>query len=129
MTSSTEDHLSPRGGPRADGRPDQGATVLRPGEGGLPPTAVLGARATVLQVSSSFCAPCAGARTVARHVAETTPGVRHVELDVAGHEELAATLQIRSTPTVLVLDPSGRVRTRLDGVPRLAWLRDAVENL
>lgn len=117
MTAMTEDE------------PGHGATVLRPGEAGLPTAAVLGELATVLQVSSSFCAPCAGARTVARHVAGTTPGVRHVELDVAGHEELAATLQIRSTPTVLVLDPAGRVRTRLEGVPRLAWLRDAVENL
>ncbi|MHB1065696.1 MAG: thioredoxin family protein [Georgenia sp.] len=119
MTASTQD-------PRTEDRYDDGATTLRPGTGGLPATAVLGERATVLQISSSFCAPCSGARTVARRVAETTPGVRHVELDVAGHEELAATLRIRTTPTVLVLDPAGRVRDRLEGVPRLAWLRRAV---
>ncbi|KAE8764236.1 thioredoxin family protein [Georgenia thermotolerans] len=86
----------------------------------------LGERATLLQVSSAFCAPCAGARVVARRVAETAEGVRHVEVDVAGHERLAAALQIRSTPTVLVLDGAGRVRHRVEGVPRLAWLREAV---
>lgn len=105
---------------------DDAAEALRPGESGLPATTVLGERATVLQLSSSFCAPCTGARTIARRVAETTDGVRHVELDVAGHEDLAAALEIRSTPTVLVLDAHGRVRERLEGVPRLAWLRDAV---
>ncbi|WP_418607198.1 thioredoxin family protein [Georgenia sp. SUBG003] len=52
--------------------------------------------------------------------------MRHVEVDVAGHEALAAALRIASTPTVLVLDADGVVRDRLEGVPRLAWLREAV---
>lgn len=85
----------------------------------------LGERATLVQVSSAFCAPCRAARTVLARVAEA-PGVRRVELDVAGHEALAARLDVRSTPVVLVLDADGRVRERLDGVPRLAWLRAAV---
>lgn len=99
---------------------------LRPGDLGLPAGTPLGERATVVQVSSDFCAPCRAARTVAERVAATVPGVRHVEVDVAGHEELAAALGVRSTPTVLVLDPAGAVRHRLEGVPRLAWLRAAV---
>ena len=100
---------------------------LRAVDLGLAADSPLGRRATVVQVSSAFCAPCRAARTVAERVAATVPGVRHVEVDVAGHEELAAALGIRSTPTVLVLGPSGEVRHRLEGVPRLAWLRAAVD--
>ncbi|MCK6209516.1 thioredoxin family protein [Georgenia sp. EYE_87] len=101
-------------------------TRLDAQELGLAPSG-LGERATVVQVSSAFCAPCRAARTVAARVATTAAGVRHVEVDVAGHEDLAAALQIASTPTVLVLDAAGVVRERLEGVPRLAWLRGAVE--
>ncbi|WP_240645793.1 thioredoxin family protein [Georgenia sp. SYP-B2076] len=82
-----------------------------------------------MQVSSAFCAPCRAARTVAARVAETSDGVAHVEVDVAGHEQLAAALEITSTPTVLVLDAAGHVQERLEGVPRLAWLRQVVASL
>ncbi|MPV37538.1 thioredoxin family protein [Georgenia subflava] len=105
------------------------ALVLAPPDLGLPSDAALGARATIVQVSSAFCAPCRAARTVAARVSDTMEDVLHVEVDVAGHEDLAARLQIASTPTVLILDGSGQVRRRLDGVPRLAWLRDAVSEL
>jgi len=107
-------------------RPQDAPTRLEPHQLGLPPSG-LGERATVVQVSSAFCAPCRAARTVADRVASTAAGVRHVEVDVAGHEDLAAALRIASTPTVFVLDPEGVVRERLEGVPRLAWLREAVE--
>lgn len=87
----------------------------------------LGERATLVQVSSAFCAPCRAARTVLARTAEGLPGVEHVDVDVAGHEALADRLGVRSTPVVLVLDADGTVRERLDGaVPRLAWLRQAV---
>ncbi|RPF28827.1 thioredoxin family protein [Georgenia muralis] len=90
-------------------------------------TARLGDRATIVQVSSAFCAPCRAARNVAARVAGTSDGVTHVELDVAGHEELAERLRVTATPTVLVLDRDGGVRHRLVGVPRLAWLRAGVD--
>ena len=88
----------------------------------------LGERATIVQVSSAFCAPCRAARTVAARVTGTSEGVAHLEVDVAGHEQLAERLRVTATPTVLVLDRHGRVRHRLEGVPRLAWLRTSVED-
>src|SRR5690625_5521133 len=54
----------------------------------------LGERATLLQLSSGFCAPCRAARGLLARVAETAPGVRHVDIDVAHHPELAARLTI-----------------------------------
>lgn len=86
----------------------------------------LGARATIVLVSSSFCAPCRAARAVTQRVAAGLDGVRQVEVDVAGHEALAERLEVRRTPTVVVLDPAGMPRARVEGVPRLAWLRAAV---
>lgn len=75
----------------------------------------LGERATLLQLSSAFCAPCRQTRAVLGRLAAATPGVTHVELDVADHLDLVRRLDIRRTPTVLVLDAAGRVVRRASG--------------
>lgn len=89
----------------------------------------LGARATLLQISSGFCAPCRAARGLLARVADTTAGVRHVDVDVAHDTGLAARLEIVTTPTVLLLGPGGTVLARRDGVPRLADVRELLERL
>lgn len=82
----------------------------------------LGERATLLQFSSAFCAPCRAARRVLADVAAAVPGVAHVELDAEHHLDLVRRLGVLRTPTTLVLDARGREVTRAAGVPR----RDAV---
>jgi thiol-disulfide isomerase/thioredoxin len=82
--------------------------------------APLGERATLLQFSSAFCAPCRTTRVVLEEVAGMVEGVRHVELDAESHLDLVRRLDVRRTPTVLVLDPSGLVRVRAAGAPRKA---------
>ena len=47
----------------------------------------LGERATLLQFSSAFCAPCRATRRVLADVAEVVPGVAHVEVDAEHHLE------------------------------------------
>ncbi len=89
----------------------------------------LGERATLLQISSGFCAPCRAARGLLARVAETTPGVRHLDIDVAHDTDLAARLEITQTPTVVVLDADGTVVTRYEGVPRLAAVRELLDRL
>lgn len=86
----------------------------------------LGARATVVQFSSAFCVPCRRTRQVVEHALRTEDGVTHVELDVADHLALGERLVISSTPTVLVLDATGRVRRRASAVPLLAQVRAAI---
>jgi thiol-disulfide isomerase/thioredoxin len=78
----------------------------------------LGERATLLQFSSSFCAPCRAARHVLADVAAGTDGVTHVELDVADRLDLVRLLDVRRVPTVLVLGPAGQIARRASGVPR-----------
>lgn len=88
--------------------------------------AALGARATVVQFSSTFCTPCRRTRLVVEHALRTEPGVVHVDLDVADHLVLGERLGITSTPTVLVLDARGQVRRRATGVPTLVQVRAAL---
>ena len=80
----------------------------------------LGARATLLQFSSAFCAPCRATRQLLADVAGRSDGVTHVEVDVAARLDLARQLDIRRTPTVLVLGPQGQVTRRASGQPRRA---------
>jgi thiol-disulfide isomerase/thioredoxin len=82
--------------------------------------AELGARATLVQFSSAFCAPCRATRRVLGEVAGLVPGVAHVEIDAEGHLELVRALDVVKTPTVLVLDADGRVVRRAVGQPRRA---------
>ena len=78
----------------------------------------LGSRATLLQFSSSFCAPCRAARQLLADVAARDTGVTHVEIDVADRLDLVRRLDVRRTPTVFVLGPQGQVTRRASGLPR-----------
>jgi thiol-disulfide isomerase/thioredoxin len=77
----------------------------------------LGTVATVLQISSSVCAPCRVARRVLSEVVARAEGVRHIEVDAEAHLDLVRRLDVLRTPTVLVLDADGRVVARSSGVP------------
>ena len=50
------------------------------------------AKATLLQFSSAFCAPCRAVRRVSSEVAALVPGVRHVEVDAESHLEAVRAL-------------------------------------
>ncbi|MFL6002787.1 MAG: thioredoxin family protein [Nocardioides sp.] len=84
----------------------------------LPADTRLGERATLLQFSTAFCAPCRATRRTLAEVAEVVPGVAHVEIDAEHHLELVRRLRILRTPTTLVLDADGREVSRASGAPR-----------
>jgi thiol-disulfide isomerase/thioredoxin len=90
----------------------------------------LGERATLVQFSTAFCAPCRATRRVLAEVAGMVPGVVHVEIDAEQHLDLVRALEVEATPTVLVLDAAGRVVRRAAGQPRrvdvIAALGEAV---
>jgi len=77
-----------------------------------------GERATLVQFSSAFCAPCRATRRVLGEVAGVVPGVVHVEIDAEQHLDLVRALEVVRTPTTLVLDATGAERTRAVGAPR-----------
>ncbi|MEP7092389.1 MAG: thioredoxin family protein, partial [Nocardioidaceae bacterium] len=77
----------------------------------------LGERATLLQFSSAFCAPCRATRRVLDEVTRLVDGVAHVEIDAEHHLDATRTFAILRTPTTIVLDASGAEVTRATGAP------------
>lgn len=111
---------------RTDGRirvrGKDGTTRLTAAEIGGP----LGERATLVQFSSAFCAPCRATRRTLAEVAGMVEGVAHIEIDAEAHLDLVRRLSILKTPTVLVLDRDGAVTRRAAGQPRKAEVIAAV---
>jgi thiol-disulfide isomerase/thioredoxin len=86
----------------------------------------LGERATLLQFSSAFCAPCRATRRVLTDVAEQVPGVIHIEVDAEHHLDVVRRMGILRTPTTLVLDARGHEVVRASGAPTRAQVYDAL---
>ena len=111
---------------RRDGRLRTAATTASPEQdAGL--RAVLdelgeipGERATLIQFSSAFCAPCLATRRILGEVADMVDGVTHVEVDAEQHLDLVRRLGIVKTPTTLVLDAGTVEVKRSSGQPRKA---------
>ena len=104
--------------PAADGR----ETLV----GLLPGGTTLGERATLLQFSTAFCAPCRATRRTLAEVAAVVPGVTHVEIDAEHHLDLVRRLRVLRTPTTLVLDAAGSEVSRAAGAPRKEQVLNAL---
>jgi thiol-disulfide isomerase/thioredoxin len=78
----------------------------------------LGSRATLVQFSSAFCTPCRTTRTLLESVVTELSDVRHVEIDAETNLELVRKLDIRSTPTTLILNGFGIEVGRAVGAPK-----------
>ena len=77
-----------------------------------------GSPVTLLQFSTTFCAPCRHARVLLTDLAGRTEGLRHVEFDLTSHPEVAEELRVLRTPTTLALAPDGRELLRVSGLPK-----------
>jgi thiol-disulfide isomerase/thioredoxin len=77
--------------------------------------AELGTRATFVQFSARTCASCPQVRRVLASLAATEPGVVHVDLAAEDRMDLVRRFSVFRTPTVLLLDPAGEVRSRTSG--------------
>jgi thiol-disulfide isomerase/thioredoxin len=112
--------MRPASAPRSPA--PQSGPLITGAELGLP----LGQRATLVQFSSAFCAPCRATRQILAEVAGMIDGVSHVEIDAESRLDLVRRLDIRKTPTVLVVGPGGRITKRASGQPRKADVIAAV---
>lgn len=83
----------------------------------------LGDAATLLQFSTDMCARCPGVHRLLAGIADETPGVLHLDVDLTRRPDIASHFHVLQTPTTLVLDSRGAVQARIGGVPR----RDVVE--
>lgn len=76
--------------------------------------------ATLLQFSTSVCAPCVPTRALLSTIAKEHSNVRHIDLDLTNRPDLASEFSILQTPTTLILDREGVIRARIGGAPRKA---------
>ena len=80
----------------------------------------LGSRVTLVQFSSAFCTPCRATRALLTDITADLSDVKHVNIDAEKNLDLVRRLDIRSTPTTLVLDKSGNEVGRAVGAPKRA---------
>ena len=77
----------------------------------------LGRDATLVQFSTEMCSRCPGVHRLLSSVADHREGVAHLDVDLTHRPDLAARFHVLQTPTTLVLDRTGAVRTRFGGTP------------
>ncbi|TFD54918.1 thioredoxin [Cryobacterium sp. Hh7] len=100
--------------------------IIRPAD--VAAATPFGAAATLLQFSTELCARCPGTRRLLGAVADSRPGVVHVDVDLTHRADLANRYSILQTPTTLILDGAGRVRARVGGAPNRAAIAAALDN-
>ena len=94
---------------------DADTTVLTPADVGS--QVPFGAAATLVQFSTEHCARCPGTHRLLAHVADSRPGVTHVDVDLTHRADLASRFNVLQTPTTLILDGAGRLHARVGGPP------------
>jgi thiol-disulfide isomerase/thioredoxin len=72
---------------------------------------------TLVQFSSAFCAPCRATKRICTDVAGMLDGVRHVEVDAESHLDAVRALGVLRTPTLFLVDRTGRIAHRASGTP------------
>jgi thiol-disulfide isomerase/thioredoxin len=82
---------------------------------------------TLVQLSTTFCAPCRHAKVVLSDLADRTDGLTHAELDVTNLPDVAAALGVMRTPTTLALTADGTEVLRVGGVPKRDTLLAALQ--
>ena len=86
------------------------------------PVTRFGNRITFLQFSSEFCSQCVQTARALTQLEQQSDGVLHLEVDITNRLDLASKYNILQTPTTLVLDRRGVVKSRIGGAPKAATL-------
>lgn len=81
---------------------------------------------TLVQLSTTFCAPCRHAKVILRDLADRTDGLTHAELDVTNLPDVTTSLGVMRTPTTLALTADGTEVLRVGGVPKRDSLLEAL---
>lgn len=89
----------------------------------------LGSRATMVQFSSAFCAPCRATYSLLDHMVKSMDDVVHVQLDAENNLDLVRELDIRSTPTTIFVDRTGAEVGRAAGRPTREQVLAALEQI
>lgn len=88
-----------------------------------------GRKVTFVQFSTEVCSQCRQTARVLGEVEAKHKDVLHIEVDVTDRLDLAAHFSVLQTPTTLVLDSTGRVRSRIGGAPKPNVITHELEKL
>jgi len=91
--------------------------------------ASLGRDATLLQFSTEMCSRCPSVHRMLSSIANDRDGVVHLDVDLTHRPDLAARFHVLQTPTTLVLDRTGVIRTRFGGTPGRAVVELELDQL
>ena len=89
----------------------------------------LGELATLVQFSSSFCAPCKTTRGILSSAIAQFPKIKHIEIDAESHLDLVRRLHINQTPTTIFLNSRGEEFARAVGAPRKDQVITALQRI
>lgn len=92
-----------------------------------PVAEALGPGVTLVQISTTFCAPCRHARARLSALADKHDGLQHVDVDVTHQPEVAHALGVMRTPTTIAYDSAGVELLRVSGLPETPALLEALE--
>ena len=93
------------------------------------PVSKLGRKVTFVQFSTEVCSQCRQTARVLAEVESKHKDVLHIEVDVTNRLDLAAHFKVLQTPTTLVLDSTGRVKSRIGGAPKPNVINHELEKL
>lgn len=89
----------------------------------------LGSRATFVQFSSAFCTPCRATRALLTDITADLDDVQHIDIDAEKNLDLVRRLDIRSTPTTIILDSRGIEVGRAVGAPKRQEVLDTLASI
>ena len=90
------------------------------------PVTQFGEHTTFLQFSSETCATCKQTAKLFEELEKTSHGVLHIEVDLTHRLDLADKFGILQTPTTLVLDSKGIVKSRIGGAPKPSTIEEEI---
>jgi len=90
------------------------------------PVTKFGEHTTFLQFSSETCSVCKQTAKIFEQLEKTSHGVLHIEVDVTHRLDLANKFGILQTPTTLVLDSKGIVKSRIGGAPKQSTIEEEI---
>lgn len=90
------------------------------------PVTAFGEHTTFLQFSSEACATCKQTAKLFHELEKTSHGVLHIEIDLTHRLDLAEKFGILQTPTTLVLDSKGIVKSRIGGAPKPSTIEEEI---
>jgi thiol-disulfide isomerase/thioredoxin len=92
------------------------------------PITKLNTRMTFLQFSSDFCTLCEPTAKMFQALETSDPTVTHLELNITNRLDIANKFNVLQTPTTLVLDRHGFIKSRIGGAPKAATLVSEIGN-